>query len=119
MGLRHTLEIQGTNYYHYGYVWRICQDGTSQLRVYPSVPNIGYTVIWNGKIANLNLGHNKSNTLAGLLNGHTINLYVNHKLLTTVTDSSYAKIAGSLVLGLFEINAQTDVAFTDARVWTL
>jgi hypothetical protein len=83
------------------------------------VPNIGFTVIWSGKIANLNLGYNKNNTLAGLVNGHTINLYVNHKLLTTITDSSYAKTAGSVVLGVYELKQHTDVAFTDAKVWTL
>jgi hypothetical protein len=63
-------------------------------------------------------GLNQSNTLTVIARGSNINIYINKQYITTLTDSSIT--IGSIgMLGGNSAGNTSDVAFSDAQVWTL
>ncbi|HET8851873.1 MAG TPA: hypothetical protein VFN02_05050, partial [Ktedonobacteraceae bacterium] len=64
-------------------------------------------------------GLGKTNTIAVVARGNTITLHVNHQQIASVTDStsSYGLI-GLVVSSYAPGSYPTEVAFSNARVWT-
>ncbi len=62
-------------------------------------------------------GLNQTNLIAVVAQGTNIALYINHQLLGNVTDSTYSHGP----VGLFAVvyTQPTEVAFSNAKVWTL
>jgi hypothetical protein len=63
-------------------------------------------------------GLNQPNTLTVIARGSNINIYINKHYVTTLTDSSSTNGAIGM-LGGNSASSTSDVAFSDAQVWTL
>ncbi len=63
-------------------------------------------------------GLNQPNTLTVIARGSNINIYINKHYVTTLTDSS-STIGAIGMLGGNSASNTSDVAFSDAQVWTL
>lgn len=75
-------------------------------------------VDWQSNVAiNQDLG--KTNLIAAVANGSTITFYVNHEQVASVTDSTYSHGLLALVANSYGTGGQlTEVAFSNAKVWT-
>lgn len=98
---------------HY-YYFRICQDGTYQLLLYTDngLPQKTFASVSTPAI---HAGRGQFNVIAAVANSNTITVYVNHQVITTMTDNTYTE--GQI--GVFADNDThpTVVLFTDAKVW--
>ena len=81
------------------------QDGTS------------FPVVAGGSNPAIHRGLNQTNLIAVVAQGSTILLYVNHQLITRVTDSTYT--SGELGVFVAPYNQPTEVVFSNAKVWRL
>ncbi|MBV9229218.1 MAG: CHAT domain-containing protein, partial [Chloroflexi bacterium] len=63
-------------------------------------------------------GLNRTNTIAVVANGDTLDLYVNYTKVDSVKDNTYTN-AGSIALIADAGSNPTEVAFSNAKVWTL
>ncbi|HXR65625.1 MAG TPA: protein kinase [Ktedonobacteraceae bacterium] len=97
-----------------GYDFRICSDGTVELRV-----NLGkgYTRLYSGSPAALHHGYNQSNTLAVVANGGQLGLYINKQKIAAVSDSLLAQ--GAFGLYAYDIAKSTEVVFSNAKIWRI
>ncbi len=61
------------------------------------------------------MGHDQSNTIGAVANNNLIAVYVNHQLITSITDNNYSE--GQI--GVFADNDthSTEVTFSNAKVW--
>lgn len=97
------------------YRTEICQNGNFDLY---SFDNGKYTTLVSPQSSSqIHQGLGASNTLAIVANGTTITLFVNHTQLTSITDTHFS--SGFLGLTASDYTNATEVAFTNARVWTL
>lgn len=92
------------------YYFRICTDGSYELFVYTNFTEI----LARGDIS---VAEKVENLIAVVANGNTITLYVNNSQIDTVTDNTFSQ--GKIGLAVDGINSPTEVAFRNARVWTL
>ncbi|HLZ58810.1 MAG TPA: hypothetical protein VKR06_17860 [Ktedonosporobacter sp.] len=77
-----------------------------------------YVVLRKGSnTAAITRGVNQSNVVAIVANGTTLSLYVNHQLIDSVQDSTYA--SGRLGIMVVSDSGGSDVAVTNARAWRL
>jgi hypothetical protein len=99
--------------YHY-YYFRICQDGSYDFLFYNSSGQATRTFA-NGNSPAINAGLGQSNTIGAVANNNLLAVYVNHQLITSITDNNYS--AGQI--GVFADNDthSTEVTFSDAKVW--
>ena len=74
-------------------------------------------VLTSGRAAAIYTGLNVANLLAVVAHGNTIDLYVNHQSLASVTNGSYD--AGEVGVAAAYETGITEVAFSNAEVWTL
>jgi hypothetical protein len=65
----------------------------------------------------INHGLGKTNTLAIVANGDTMTFYVNHVQVNRITDSTYSQ--GEIALVANSEGNLTEVAFRNAKVWTM
>ncbi len=66
----------------------------------------------------ITIGLNQQNMLTVIARGSNINIYINKQYVTTLTDSS-STIGAIGMLGGNSASNTSDVAFSDAQVWTL
>ncbi len=98
------------------YLFEICQDGSYKLYIYRDF-NGTSTLLANGTSAAIKPGLNQSNTIAVTAQGTTLAAYVNMQKVASVTDGSYSQ--GSIALVADAYNNPTQLAFSNARLWTL
>lgn len=98
------------------YLFEICQDGSYNLFIYRDF-NGTSTLLANGTSAAIKPGLNHSNTLAVTAQGTTLAAYVNRQKVASVSDGSYSQ--GSIALVTDAYNNPTQLAFSNARLWTL
>lgn len=60
---------------------------------------------------------NQSNTLTVIATGNTIYLYVNQQFLTRINDNAYSQ--GPIGVVAESYGNPTEIAFSNAKVWTL
>jgi len=92
----------------WGYVlWKFinCTSNTCQ------VPELR-----SGTSAAINTGLNQSNLVAVVASGSTIDLYVNHQKIDSVSDNSYS--SGQIGVAATYLKSPTEVVFSNAKVWT-
>jgi hypothetical protein len=77
----------------------------------------GSCALVNSTAVAVKAGENKSNLLAVEANGSTLTLYVNHVLLTSVTDKKFASGHIGVFAGAFK--DPTSVTFSNITVWPL
>lgn len=104
------------------YFFRICQNGTYLLGRYdgnPSSTTSKAAPILEEKLTPqpvIHQGLHQSNVIAIVANGGTIELWINHLHVSTVNDGTYQR--GRIGLAANSFTQATEVAFSDARVWT-
>ncbi len=99
------------------YFFRVCQDGSYALRLY--VDNTGAharTLIGSNSSA-IRTGLDQSNTIAVVANGSTLDFYVNQQKIDSINDSTYSHGQVGVIAEAY--SNQTEVVFSNARVWTL
>jgi len=99
--------------YHY-YYFRICQDRTYALWLFSHSGNQSKDFL-DSSDPIIKQGINQTNLIAVVANNNTITLYVNHKAINQIQDSTYSQ--GQIGLGADNVNSPTEVVFTNARVW--
>ena len=99
------------------YYFRIGRDGSYGLYLSTGANGSHMQVLASGRAAAIYTGLNVSNLLAVVARGSTIDLYVNHQHIDSVTNSSYdfgqVGVAAAYETGI------TEVVFSDAQVWAL
>ncbi len=106
------------HYYYFG----VCQNGRSGLRKYVSLSDSDSQLLYitNNPAIHAGLGH--QNTIAVIASGSTMTFYVNEQEIAHVWDSSYTVGQVALVAGPYQGgfgDDVTDVAYRNARLWTL
>jgi len=100
------------------YLFSINQKGDYRLWFFFDCPNIcNISGLRSGSSPFINTGLNKSNLVAVVAKGSTIDLYVNNHKIDDVSDSTY----GQGQIGVFAFDADvapSEVVFSDAKVWT-
>ncbi len=101
------------------YYFYICQDGTYGLVRYTknvSDSSVNPT-LRSGHSSYIITGFNQANILAVVAKGSNIDLYVNQHHIDGVQDTSYTD--GTIgVLAKILVTGRSEVAFSDAKVWT-
>jgi CHAT domain-containing protein len=100
-----------TNYY----TFEIDINGHYYLAAY--LGNNKYNTLAYKSSPVISTGLNRSNTIAVVANGSTLDLYVNHTKVDSVGDSTYTG-AGHIGLIVESGSTPTEVAFSNAKVWT-
>lgn len=98
------------------YLFEICQDGTYNVFIYRDF-NGNSTNLANGPFPAIHQGLNQSNSIAVVAQGSSLTLYVNKQKVVSVTERSYSQGAIGMVADAY--NNPTQVAFSNARLWTL
>jgi hypothetical protein len=97
----------------HAYSFKVCQNGSYLFMRHNDGRNPAQILV-SGSSSAITTGLNQSNVIATVANGGTFDLYVNHHKIASVNDSSYSQ-------GQFGVcaDANTEVAYTNARMWTL
>ena len=96
------------------YYFHISRNGTYGLDVYKG--NLPLKTLSQGPSSAILTGTDQTNILGVRANGSRIDLFVNDQLIATVYDSTYA--SGQIGVVADAINAPTEVAFSNAQVYT-
>jgi hypothetical protein len=100
------------------YSFVVGADGTYVLLLY--VDSTHVKKLGQSNTSAINRGLNQTNLIAVGANGNTITLYLNHQQLFRVNDSTYNQGQIGLVANPYLTNGHpTEVAFSNAKVWTL
>ena len=99
------------------YLFSIQLDGTYGLYLYPGNNTQGRVLAFGSSSA-FNSGLNRSNLIAVVARGSNIDLYVNRQYVTGGSDSTNSH--GQIGVVTYTNNGNpTEVAFSNAKVWTL
>jgi hypothetical protein len=96
------------------YYFHINRNGTYALEIYDN--DISTGVVKQGSSPAIKTGLNQTNLMAVVANGNQIDLYVNMQHIDSITDSTYS--SGQIGVVAEDITNPTDVAFSNAQVWT-
>lgn len=100
------------------YLFRVDQNGAYNLFLYTNNNSNSTKNLLEGTApAIIHTGLNASNTIAVVVKGSTIYLYVNQKYLASTTDSTYS--SGSIAVFAEDHTNATEVAFSNLQVWQL
>lgn len=100
------------------YSFIIGQDGSYELDIYSTSNSIKALAF--GTNSAIERGLDQNNLVAVVAQGSLIKLYVNHQLITSVTNSTYSHGQIGFDVDPFTTNGHpTEVAFSNARVWKL
>ena len=98
------------------YYFRVCQDGSYALFIYD---HTGSTLIPSHSNSAINAGLNKSNLVAVVARGSTLDLYINQQQIDSIVDSTYSHGEIGMVADGFPGNHPTEVVYSNAKVWKL
>jgi hypothetical protein len=107
------FRVESTNPNQY-YAFYTGQDGSYALEVLNGSTS---STLKQGSSAAIKQGLNQTNLIGVMAAGNAITLYVNHQLIGSVTDRTYTH--GQIGLYAVVYNQPTEVAFSNARGWTL
>jgi len=100
------------------YVFSVGQNGKCELSIAQGTPNTKILVQPVLSPA-VHQGLGKTNTIAVVAQGNTITLHVNHQQIVSVTDSTSSHgLIGLVVSSYAPGGYPTEVAYSNARVWT-
>lgn len=98
------------------YFFGVCQNGTYGLYIYYNNTGNNITTLEAGSTSALTTGYNRTNIIAVVADHSTFTLYINRQNIASAHDSTYT--AGLIGIIADDYTATTEVAYTDARVWT-
>jgi Domain of Unknown Function (DUF1080)/zinc-ribbon domain len=107
------FHVENTNPNEY-YEFDVAQDGSYGLYKADAGK---YPTLTTGTSPVVHQGLNQTNVLAVVVQGNKITLYVNGKLVDTVTDSTFTH--GQIGVSASVYNQVTEASFTNARLWKL
>ncbi|HEV2580232.1 MAG TPA: hypothetical protein VGT44_05210, partial [Ktedonobacteraceae bacterium] len=99
------------------YYFRIGRDGSYILIRYVDNQNIHAQVLTDGVASIVRTNLNQSNLIAVVVRSSTIDLYINHRYITTVHDNTYSH--GQIAVVAEDEGNSTGVLFSDVKVWAL
>jgi hypothetical protein len=100
----------------HSYILRICQDGTYSINKYYTGSDITHLRANNSSA--MRTGRGQQNKIAVVASGSTMTFYVNSQQIDQIQDDS--STSGSIALIANSISSDiTDVAYSNARLWTL
>ena len=100
------------------YQLAICQNGYYSLYRYVDTTGTNAVALISSTFSsNISQGYGVKNILAVVANGSSITLYVNHQQIANISDSSYQSGYIGLIADSYTNN--TEVAYANARAWTL
>jgi len=95
------------------YYFLIGQNGSYELDIHAD----NRQVLKSGTSSMINTGQDRSNLIAIVANGSTIDLYVNMQHIDSVSDNTYS--TGQIGVTAFSTGDPTEVKFNNAKVWGL
>jgi type II secretory pathway pseudopilin PulG len=99
------------------YVFDVCQDGYYEADLDQGAAQ-QFKLLKSGQTTpGLHTGLNQMNLIGVVAQGPNFSLYVNKQLVTTFTDGTYG--SGQLGVNAWNIGHDTDVTFSNQRVWKL
>ncbi len=102
----------GTKYY----LFQVCANGAYELDV--GLDSTHFKALVNKYSRAITTGYNQLNTIAVVADGSTLDLYVNHTKIDSVSDKTSTG-AGFIGLAAGAYTVPTEVAYSNAKVWTL
>jgi hypothetical protein len=99
------------------YLLKISAKGEFELDYYPDQTGKTAQTLASDSSTLLKTGFNQDNTICVIARGDTMNFYFNGQYATTVKDSSLA--SGRIGVTADDGTNATEVAYTQAQVWTL
>jgi len=113
------FRVTSTNPTNQFYFFIIGQDGTYSFDLVTGNSGSDVKALVSSTSANpaIHQGLNQTNLIAVVAQGNTFMLYVNHKLINKVTDSTYT--GGQIGFIAYPNTNPTEVAFSNLKVWTL
>jgi serine/threonine protein kinase len=100
------------------YYFDVCSDGKHYLASYTSFGMIQELQMSNSNVpfAALKANPQLPLTLAVVAQGSSLTFYLNHQLIDKMNDTTYT--SGQVSLLCYEVGNPTEVAFSNARLWT-
>jgi hypothetical protein len=99
------------------YYFDIGRDGSYSLYLHVDASGSHARLLASGMHPAIHTGSNVPNLLAVVARSGTFDLYVNNQHITTVHDNTYGD--GQVGVAAANITDPTEIAFSDARLWTL
>lgn len=99
------------------YLLRFDQNGTYNLFVYSGSNGSNAKNLLEGSSSSFHSGTNQANKIAVVARGSNIYMYVNQQYFASISDSTYS--SGSIAVFAEDHTNSTEVAFSNAQVWTL
>ncbi|HZR42613.1 MAG TPA: serine/threonine-protein kinase [Ktedonobacteraceae bacterium] len=99
------------------YFFRVCQDQSYMLILYMNHSATSAKTLIHNQNSAIHAGLHQTNTLAVVAINNTLNLYANHTLLSSISDTTYS--TGEIGLLAETFTHRTEVIYTHARIWTL
>ncbi len=99
------------------YYFRIIRDGSYALYQYTNTGGIHGQMLASGITPAVHTGLSIPNVLAVVAHASTFDLYVNDQRIDSASNSAYS--SGQVGLAGASVTGPTEVAFSNARVWTL
>jgi hypothetical protein len=111
------FRVTSTNPTNQFYFFIIGQDGSYSFILVTGNSGSDEKTLTSGSNPAINQGLNQTNLIAVVAQGNTFMLYVNHKFIVKVTDSTYS--GGQIGFIAYPNSKPTEVAFSNLKVWTL
>jgi hypothetical protein len=97
------------------YIFEVCSDGTYGFAI--NTGNTGKYLITHTTNSAIKTGPNQRNIIAVVVNGTSIQMYVNNKLVDKITDGTFVR--GQIGLLVNNFTGPTEVIYNNAKVWKL
>lgn len=99
------------------YLFRVGQDGSFDLYLYVDTSGSNAQLLAQGSSSAIHTGLNQPNKLAVIAAGSNLSFYINQQFVVSIKDTSYQ--TGSIGVFADDQTNPTEVAFSNAKVWTL
>jgi hypothetical protein len=97
------------------YLFQVCATGYYELDA--GLDSTHFKTLVTKSSPAITTGYNQLNTIAVVANGSTLDLYVNHTKIDSVSNSTSTG-AGFIGLAAGDSSEPTEVAYSNAKVWT-
>ena len=99
------------------YLFRVGQDGSYDLYLYVDTTGSNAQLLAQGSSSAIHTGLNHPNKIAVIANESNLSFYVDQQFLVSIKDTTYQ--SGSIGVFADAQTNPTEVAFSNAKVWTL
>ena len=102
------------------YYFDVCQDGNYRITRYFGYSGSSTTGLGSGRSLAIHTGLGQRNKIAVVADGSTMAFYVNEQQINHVQDDNYPSgIIGLIASPYYQTGSATDVAYSNAKLWTL